>query len=218
MSHAKHKPNLEALQAKQRRQSRLIDFYKRQHTWVVAGACAIVLLALLFTGLMGYATNWWQNPTKTSQFGLTPQTGAGTVDGASSAATPSGTVSTGSGGGSSQSGGSSTAKETNSTTTNNTSTSDKTTSTNTTTNTTNNTNTGNTTDEVSSALKTLYNDAGLGSNINDLKARADEQGVGYNCTVTLLTVQECTFSQGGNSFTTKNLITNPAITGQTGII
>lgn len=186
--------NIKKIQSKQQRQEKQLDHYKREARWVTWAAIIILLLIIFFVGSMGYASNWWQNPTRTSQF--SPYAADTPQEQASNA-----TETTSNGG---DSGGSSTT------------TRPSTSSTSTTNSTTNNTTTTTTTNlsspKPSNGLLTLIAQTATGENINDVINQAKELGVTYNCRTELL-VQVCEFSDGPFTFTTKNLVTNLGITG-----
>lgn len=194
---AKKKPSAETkkLNAKEQRQEKLIDKYKKQSRWITWAAIVILLLILFFVFSMGYATNWWQNPSRTSQF--SPYSGETTTPAPAGTNTTVGT--TGSNGQSStsqtNSGSSNTTKETTNTTT-----------------TTNNNTTTPASSQPSNALLSLNADTGLGTNINETITRAQNLGITYNCRTELL-VQVCIFSDGPYTLTTKNLLTGLGITG-----
>ncbi len=180
------------LESKQERQSRLIDKLKQTNRWLLWVAVIAIFLLLLCGLVMGYASNWWNNPEtsdRTSQFESDAQDGSG------------GTASTSNRNGSSNS----------SSTNSSSSGSDKTTSTTKETTVTNNSNTS--TDNNKKLLETFLEEIAVGDNINDTINRANELGIATDCHNTLVAVQECEFTAGDYSVTTRNLITSDSITG-----
>lgn len=173
------------LEGQRQRQAEIIQNLRRTNRWILWAAAILIFFLLLGMLIMGYASNWWQDPQtndRTSQFEA--DAGQGNSTGADqSGQSTTGTRSTGS------------TTTTNNTTTNNT------------------TNPDNSVTPPKTALEILLEEIALGDNINDIKARADELGLSLECHNTLIAIQECEFSDGTNTITTKNLITGDSITG-----
>lgn len=200
------------MERKQKKQDQMIEQYKNQRRWITWAACIILVLLFLFTSVMGYATNWWQDPTKTSTLNATPTASTDTSGtGSTDASTQNGTTTTG--------GSTKTNTNTNSDTTHATSTTNSTTSNNTTSNTTNtSTTTNNDTTTPSKTglitqLQQFYDDLNVGGSLNDAITQAQNLGISYSCETQLLTIRVCTFTQGGQTVTLKSLLGNDSITG-----
>lgn len=185
------KNKVSKLEDKQRQQARLVDRLRRTNRWILWLGAIIIFFLLLGMLLMGYASNWWQDPE--------------TADRTSSFAADSG---------SNQDGLSGTGSDTSTSTSRSTESAGET-STSTTTTTTNNTTNNTTTpsDANKSLIEQLLAEIEVGDDIDEIRARATQLGIDVDCNNTLVAVQECTFTAGDYNITTKNLITNDGITG-----
>lgn len=194
------KANMQKLQAKEQRQEKTIERYKKQAQWITWAVIAILLLILFFVLSMGYASNWWQNPTRTSQFN---PLGTDASQQAGTDAQTTGNIGT-------TNTGTDTTSRTGTSSTNNT--------TRETTSVTNNNTTITTpappapTPQPSQRLLTLNSNISTGENIDEIIGLANNLGVGVNCRIELL-VRVCDFTDGQFTITTKNLITGGGITG-----
>lgn len=216
---ARKKANNQAinkLEAEQRKQSRIIAGFKRRNRLFVWLGAAVVVLLLFSIFTMGYASNWWQDPIRTSQFAQDGSDGGSLANEGTSDDTRS-TVTSRNGGGSNSSSNSRDTTTTNNNTTRETSNSKtETNNTKTTENTSSDSsNTDIDSSDVPSSLQILLDEIDTGDNIDGILARADELGIEPDCHTVLLVVQECTFNVGGHTITTKNLITDDSITGIT---
>lgn len=199
MAKTKSKPTKESLsklQAHERKQGKLLHMYRQQRAWITGGAIAILILILLLTLTLGYATNWWQDPSKTALQRF-PTTAAGQE-----------TVPTASSGSSGDTGGGSGTNKTQTTTSGQGAN-----TTNNTTTTTKETTTNNTTTTTPSTLQQFYDSLGVGKSIDDAKALANSLGISTSCHTEILVVQVCDFTAGGQTISTKNLMSNGLITG-----
>jgi hypothetical protein len=179
------------LESQKQQQRRLIQKLRQTNRWLL-WAVAIAIFLLLLLGLItGYASNWWQNPEasdRTSQFDADDGAGGASSNGQNNGSRTSTNTS---------------GEESSSTTETNTTTNNSTT--------TNNTD-STSTDDSKSLLEIFLEEIAVGDNIDDVTTRANELGIGVECHNTLLAIQECEFTSGGNTVTTRNLITSNSIT------
>lgn len=188
---------LKQVEQKQAKQQKQIAHYEKNQRFMKWIAIALMILLLLALLTAGYATDWTRGLNKNSGKGTT------TADGLDSAGQPtSGASGTGGGsGGGSNGGGDSTTTTTNSSTTTNNTTGNNPPS-----------NGGGDDSTLIDELIQLYNDTGIGDNVNDLINRANSLGIDVNCSSDLL-VQDCTFSASGEQFSVRSLLGTGIITG-----
>lgn len=207
MAKNKSQVDVNALKAKENRQAKKIEEYKKQRRWVAWATGIIAILILLLLGTMGYASNWWLNPTRTSS--VTP----------TSLTSGTGSETGGTGGTTSTTGTTGTNSTTNTTTTtpgtNSSNTVERNNSSTTTNNTTTTTN-NNTTTPQQSALINLSGLAQVGADLDSVLNQARIAGLNVACQVDILTVQVCTVSDDqGGSIILKRLLGSGNITGVT---
>lgn len=166
-----------------------IEQLKRTNRWILWIAAIIIFFLLLGMLIMGYASNWWQEPETADR------TGSFSTD---SGQNGSSGTSGQNGGGGNGSGSTNTSRESSSTTNNTT---------------TNNNTTNDNTNNSKSLIETLLEEIEPGDDIDTIIARATQLGIDVDCSNTLIAVQECKFSAGDYTITTKNLITDDGITG-----
>lgn len=186
--------SFDKLKSEQQRQSKELGRVKRYNRWLMwaGGVLAIVLLLCML--IMGYATNWWQKPVRTSQ----KLSDSGQSSGNTDQTSPAG-----------GSGGSTTERASE---TSNSSHGSTTTTNNTTTNTTTNNNTAT---DSSTVLKKFLDELSLGQNIDEVKAEATRLGIDVDCKTELGLVEVCELSKDGQTITIKALTTNDQISGIT---
>lgn len=203
----KQKKKLAGDTAKVVRQRKIIEHLKKKENWMKWGLAAALIIILLLLLFIGYATDWTTGlkkdkattPIGTSSDSSKSSDGTGTPaptsgSGAGTTGGASGTGSTGSSG---------TSTTTNNTTTPSTEKSSSSTST-TTNNSSTTTNNNTTTTQSTGPLRTLYSQTGAGDAIDEVISQAQSLGISVDCTDTLL-VKECTFTAGGESFSTKSV-------------
>ena len=192
--------------AKVSRQKKIIQQLKKKENWMKWALVASLIVILLLLLFIGYVTDWTtglRKDTATTPISTdldSSKTGAGSDTGTSgSGSNGSGGNTGGSGGvgGAGSAGGSGT--DTNTSTTERSSSSDTSSTT-----TNNNSTTNNNTTTQESVLTQLYNQTGAGDSIDEVISQAQSLGISVDCTDTLL-VKECTFTAGGESFSTKSV-------------
>jgi len=173
---------------KNNEQSKLIEKLKKKEHWMkwaIIAALIIILLLLLF---VGYATDWMSGLNKNATTPLSTQLDTtSTQNGASPTPTSGGSTTTTTNPGSSTT--------TNTSTTNNTTTTSQ----------------PPPTSQPPSNLKILLDELNAGDNIQTAINRANELGVGVDCTDNLL-VKECTFRSGNETISTKSILGTGMIT------
>lgn len=189
---------VEQKQAKQQKQIAKYEKNQRLMKWI-----AIILLILLLLALLaaGYATDWTRGLNKDSGTGTTT---SGNLDSAGQPANNTGGGGSGGGSGGNGGNGSNGGGGSTSTTTNN--------STTTTNTTTTNPPGGGGENTLIDELIQLYNDTGIGDNVNDLIARANSLGIDVQCTDDIL-IRDCTFSVDGQEFTVRTALGTGLVTG-----
>jgi cytoskeletal protein RodZ len=178
----------------------LLNDYSRQQKWLIGAGVVILILILLLAAAIGYSYNWGNGTSKNAARQAIPTT---------SDTSPADETNTSDKNGGGSDGGSSINTDHTSSTTNgqnsNTSTTKETTTSNDIT-----TNT-NTTTPSSSTLQQLLDEIQVGDNLDVRIKKALNLGITVNCSIEVLIVKVCDFSQSGQTITVRGLLSNGLI-------